>query len=240
MQEATKVYSKENKELFLSVIPGHFASDRFHVNYYIDMTNLKMRMTNAKMVAETMSKRYISKSNMSSLGSQFAGLAGNLEAMTTMNAVTKPVDTIVCMDGTEVIGSYLAEEFTKVGVHTENKHKTYYVVSPEFDHAGQMVVRDNIKPMINGKHVLVVLASAMSGNTIAKALRGIKSYGGIVEGISVIFTNNVTEVEGHPVYAVFSQEDLPNFKLSDPENCEDCKAGKKLDAIVNSYGYEEL
>ena len=102
-----------------------------------------------------------------------------------------------------------------------------------------MVVRNNIKPMIKGRNVLVVLASAMSGHTISKAIGTILAYGGKVTGLSVIFAN-IQEVDGYPVHGVFTHEDLPNFKLSDPNDCEDCKAGIKLDAVVNSYGYEML
>ena len=43
--EIMKVKSKVDSNIELSVTPGHFSSDRFHVNYYIDMSNLKMRMS---------------------------------------------------------------------------------------------------------------------------------------------------------------------------------------------------
>ena len=66
-----------------------------------------------------------------------------------------------------------------------------------------------------------------------------ESYGGILEGISVIFAA-VNEIDGYPVNAVFDSSDLPDFRLSEPENCPDCKNGIKLDAIVNSYGYTKL
>ena len=127
----------------------------------------------------------------------------------------------------------------KNGVQTSTKHKSFYVVTPEFDNTGQMVVRKNIQPMIQGRNVLVVLASAMSGRTISKAIGTILAYGGKVRGLSVIFAN-VNEVEGYTVNGVFTHEDLPNFKLSDPNDCDDCKAGKKLTAVVNSYGYSLL
>ena len=143
------------------------------------------------------------------------------------------------MDGCEAIGAYIAKELSEVGFATTNTHKTTYILTPEFDSTGQMVVRENIKPMLKGKHVLVVLATAMSGHTIAKSLRCISSYGGIVEGISCIFSA-ISEIEGHPVNSVFEASDLEGFKLSEPDNCPDCKAGVKLDAIVNSYGYTVL
>jgi len=42
------------------------------------------------------------------------------------------IDTIVCMEGTDVIGAYLADELTKEGFLSTNAHKTMYVVHPEF------------------------------------------------------------------------------------------------------------
>ena len=36
MKEQIRIPSKENDKLVLKVTPGHFSSDRFHVNYYID------------------------------------------------------------------------------------------------------------------------------------------------------------------------------------------------------------
>ncbi len=238
MKDPIKIYSKENDKLYLKVTPGHFASDRFHVNYYIDMTTLKMRMSMAEEVAKTMSNRYISRVNLTT-NNRLLSLAGNVQDMMKQSAIATPVDTIICMDGCEVIGAYLAKELTKAGVQSSNKHKSFYVITPEFDSAGQMVVRENIKPMIQGKNVLVVLASAMSGRTIAKSIRCITSYGGKLMGISVIFSN-VDNVEGYPVHSVFSKEDLPDFRLSDPKECPDCEDSVPLDAIVNSYGYSEL
>ena len=44
MGQATKIYAKDNDKLALTVTKGHFSSDRFHVNYYIDMTSLTRRL----------------------------------------------------------------------------------------------------------------------------------------------------------------------------------------------------
>ena len=232
--ETMKIKSKVDSNIELDVMPGHFSSDRFHVNYYIDMSNLKMRMSEAKKVAAAMAKQYIKKVNI-----QIQYNSGLIEvgSLADMSANVKPIDTIICMDGCEVIGAYLAEELTNAGIPSRTAHNSMYVITPEFDNRGQMVVRPNIKDMIRGRNVLVVLASAMSGRTITKAIGTILAYGGKVTGLSVIF-GNVDKVDGYPVYSVFSQDDLPNFKLSQPEDCPDCKAGKKLTAVVNSYGYE--
>ena len=235
MGQATKIYAKDNEKLALTVTKGHFSSDRFHVNYYIDMTTLKMRQSNAEAVAKAMVKKYINRVGLS----KSFGISEEMLRQSEAFASKKTIDTIICMDGCEVIGAYVAQELSNAGFNTINTHKTSYVISPEFDSAGQMVVRENIKPMLKGKHVLVVLASAMSGHTIEKSLRCIESYGGIVEGISVIF-GVVSEIEGHPVNAGVSVEDIPDFRLSDPHDCPDCKNNVKLDAIVNSYGYTPL
>lgn len=236
MGKAVKIYSKDHPALALKVTKGHFSSDRFHINYYIDMTDLKMRQRNAEEVAKAIVEKYVKRVTLTPV----IGLASEaMNQMAATNATKAPIDTIICMDGCEAIGAYIAKELSEVGFATTNTHKTTYILTPEFDSTGQMVVRENIKPMLKGKHVLVILATAMSGHTIAKSLRYISSYGGIVEGISCIFSA-ISEIEGHPVNSVFDASDLDGFKLSEPDNCPDCKAGVKLDAIVNSYGYTVL
>ena len=56
------------------------------------------------------------------------------------------VDTIVCMDGTEVVGAYLAQEFEKRGFRNTNLHDTIYVVTPEYNANNQLIFRDNTIP----------------------------------------------------------------------------------------------
>ena len=237
MGKPTKIFAKDNPEVALKVTKGHFSSDRFHINYYIDMTSLKMRRKDAQEVAKAMVSRYVSRVNLPVGNISLA--TGDMQQLMASLATKTPIDTIICMDGCEVIGTYVASELSSIGVTTFNSHHTSYIITPEFDSTGQMVVRDNIRPMLKDKHVLVVLATAMSGRTIAKSIRCINSYGGIIEGISVIFSA-VDEIDGYPVNSVFGVSDLPDFRLSDPKDCEDCKNGVKLDAIVNSYGYTVL
>lgn len=86
------------------------------------------------------------------------------------NVMDKPIDTIVCLDGCEVIGAFLASELSRAGVLSTNAHKTIYVVTPEFNSNGQMIFRDNLKPEIYGKNVLLLLASATTGKLSATAL----------------------------------------------------------------------
>ena len=58
-----------------------------------------------------------------------------------------------------VIGAFLAEEFEKEDMASTNRHETIYVVSPEMNSNNQLLFRDNIKPSIAGKHVILLSAS---------------------------------------------------------------------------------
>ena len=143
------------------------------------------------------------------------------------------------MDGTEVIGSYLAEELADSGIQSMNQHKAIYVVTPEFNSVGQMIFRDNLQPMIKGKHVLFLLASATTGRTIERSLECLSYYGGIVAGISAIFSANEV-IAGQTVHTLFKLTDIPEYNTYPHNQCPHCQAGKKIEAIVNSYGYSKL
>ena len=207
-----KIPSKINPKINLRVVPGHFATTHSHINYYIDMTTLKMRQKEAAEVAREMAHEY---------------------------QYSKPIDTIICMDGCEVIGSCLAEELTKNGIMSLNRHNSLYVVTPEIDSSGQMIFRDNLVHMIRGKNILLLLASATTGRTIAKSLECIKYYGGIIQGISAIFSA-AKEIYGEPVQHIFSADDIEDYQTYSPEECPFCKNKERVEAIVNSFGYSEL
>ena len=177
----TKIHSKVNPDAIIRVVPGHFATTHSHINYYVDMTIMKSRKSEAAAAAAVLAYKY---SN------------------------TTYIDSIICMDGCEVIGAYLAEKLTDSGIMSLNKHQTMYVVSPEVHTGGQLIFRDNMQMMINGKHCLLLLASATTGRTIAKALECIQYYGGIVEGVSAIFSAS-DKVNGVDVYSIFGSEDIP-------------------------------
>ena len=65
MGQETKIRARDNDKLALKVTKGHFSSDRFHINYYIDMTTLKMRQEEAEQVAKSMVKRYVNRVDLS-------------------------------------------------------------------------------------------------------------------------------------------------------------------------------
>ncbi|MBR5616403.1 MAG: orotate phosphoribosyltransferase, partial [Clostridia bacterium] len=63
----------KNRDLFLRVSEGHFATSHSHINYYIDVSAQKARLSEATAVARDLVSYY-------------------------NNTI---VDTILCLDGTE-------------------------------------------------------------------------------------------------------------------------------------------
>lgn len=149
------------------------------------------------------------------------------------------IDTIVCMEGMDVVGAFLSEELTKSGFLSMNMHKTIYVVRPEFNNNSQMIFRDNLVPMIRDKHVIILTASVTTGLSVNKAIECIQYYGGLLQGISAIFSSK-GNVNGVPIRAVFGMNDLPEYQAHDYRECPLCKEGRKLDALVNAFGYSAL
>jgi len=212
MQEMIKIPLKENPNVVLKAIPGHFITPNSHVNYYLDMTTMKSRLSEASAAAAEISRK--------------------IEASTI-------VDTIVCMDGCEIIGAYLAEELTKAGIISINYHKTIYIITPEIASSGQFVFRDNIQPMIKGKNVLLLMATATTGQTIIKATQALRYYGANISGISAVFSA-ATSSMGIPIKSLFTIKDIPDYKAYDPEGCSLCRDKKEIDAFANAYGYSTL
>lgn len=207
-----RIPSALNSNVVLRIIPGHFATTHSHINYYVDMTFLKARKSEAEGAAKILAANYNN---------------------------TTYIDTIVCMDGCEIIGAYLADELTRNGIMSINSHKTMYVVSPEVHTGGQLIFRDNMQKMIRDKHVLLVLATASTGITVKRAVECINYYGGIIEGAAALFSAT-DEVEGIKITSLFTSEDIPGYQTYHFTDCPMCKAKAKIDAIVNSYGYSKV
>lgn len=196
----------------IKVTKGHFATNHAHTNYYIDLTTIKSRVSEAQEIARALVHMYL---------------------------YDMIVDTIVCMEGTEVIGTLLAEELTKGGFLSLNAHKTIYIIKPEFNSNSQIVFKDNYRPMLAGKNVILLTATVTTGLTINKGIEGVQYYGGIIQTVSAVFST-LNEVNGIPIKSVFGKNDLPDYEYNDYRNCPICKAGKKLDALINPYGYSKL
>ena len=76
MKEGVKINHKILRNLSMRVVPGHFVTSHSHINYYFDMTTMKIRQSEASEVAKAIAQQY---------------------------SYSTIVDTIVCMDGCEVI-----------------------------------------------------------------------------------------------------------------------------------------
>ena len=202
----------KRSDLYLRVARGHFATSHSHMNYYIDITMQKTRLSEATALAQEFVATY---------------------------RYSAPVDTILCLDGTEVIGTCIANEMTKMELANMNLHQTVYIITPEHTSGSQLLFRENIAPMIKGKNVLILAASVVTGFTARGVIEAVKYYDGNVTGIASVFAT-VTECEGYPVTSVFNPKDLPDYASYDSHKCPMCREGKKIDALINSHGYSKL
>ena len=209
MEQYRKIELKNDSNVILRVTPGHFVTPYSHVNYYMDLTDMKARQREARATGEELAQQYL---------------------------ITDIVDTVLCLDNMEVVGAYLANKLTKAGVHSMNAHQTIYIATPEYDSAGQIVFRENSKHMIKGKNVLLLFASISTGGTLTKAINSVNYYGGKVMGVSSIFSA-ATKVMDMPIHYLYSPADLPDYIKYKPEECPMCRDKVPVDALCNGFGY---
>ena len=211
-QRLRDLRSKSNPKARIKIMEGHFATSHSHINMYIDMSTVKCRHNNARETAKELASRYVSNTS---------------------------VDTIICMDGTEVIGAFMAEVLADTSVYSMNTGKNISVVTPEFNQMGQMIFRDNTQRMIANQQVLLLVASATTGKTIDRAVECIEYYKGQVCGIAAIFSA-AKESHGMKIQTIFTAEDVPEYHTYSHADCPYCRNHEKIEAIVNSYGYSKL
>ena len=212
MQETIHIKSKRHPNVVLKAIPGHFVTPNSHVNYFLDMTTLKSRLSEASAAAKALSEQI---------------------------SATTIVDTIVCIDGCEIIGAFLAEDLTRAGIYSRNAHKTIYIITPEYSTSGQMMFRDNYLPMVKDKNVLLLLASATTGKTVSKAIHTLTYYGASISGICAVFSA-ANSIVGIPVNSLFTTADIPDYMTYSSEKCAMCKENKPIDAFANAFGYSRI
>lgn len=196
-------------DVTLRVARGHFATRHSHINYLIDVTAQKCSLREAEAVAEQLAERHLSN---------------------TM------VDTILCLDGTRVIGTCLARQLTQSGYCSINEGRDVYILRAETDEEGKILIRDNARHMIEGKNVLILLASLTTGTTARKGMECVTYYGGRTAGVAAIYSHRA-EMEDVPVASLFDCTDLPDYASYPPDQCPCCRRGLALDAVVNSFGY---
>ena len=196
----------------LRVARGHFATRNSHTNYFIDVTLLRSSLREAESVAQQLAQRL---------------------------RFTSTVDTILCMDGTRVIGTCLARNLVLGDGSSVDERKDIYVLQENIRSDGKIIFRDNARFMLEGKNVLVLLASVTTGNTAEKAIRCIRYYGGSVSGIAAIYSH-IKEVKGIKLESLFHTADLPDYASHTPKDCPLCRRGLEIDAVVDTFGYAKL
>ena len=182
----------ENSDVILHVKKGHFATMHSHTNYFVDVTTQKMNLAEAKAVAKELAESY--------------------RAQTI-------IDSILCIDGMEVVGTCMASELTQDHYLNINAKHPIYVMSPEYISGGhQMMFRDNHLPMLSGKNVLVLAASVTTGKSALAAMDAVAYYGGKVVGVAAIFAT-VGECDSTPVRSIFDPNDLGDYCSFKPNRC---------------------
>lgn len=195
-----RIKSRENPNLEISVFRGHFATRHSHNSHYLDITRMKHEYGMAADAAGILVQHYIYE---------------------------KQIDTIVCMDGSEVIGTFLAGRLAKNDRFAVNSGRNV------------CIFRNNLAGMVSGKNVLLLISTVNSGKTARRAMECIEYYGGSLQGIAAVFSA-IAKVDEVPVMSIFSPEDIPGYMTSLVPDCPLCRAGQKIDALANSYGFSAL
>lgn len=204
--------SKKNPKARIKIMKGHFATSHSHINTYIDMSTIKVRHNNCRETARVLAAEYVH---------------------------TTPVDTIVCLEETDTIGTFMAEQLADMSTHSLSRGNNISIVSPEYHQSGNILFRDNVQRMIKNSQVLILAPSVTTGKSVNRAIEAVEYYGGNVCGICAVFSS-VEKIHGIEVKTIFAQDDIPDYKAYAPGDCPMCKEGKHLDAIVNSFGYSKL
>lgn len=202
------IQSGKNSKVQIGVIPGHYATNHSHVNYYVDMTSIKTSMKMAKEAAQELGSTY----------------------------VNTPIDTIICLEGTEILGGFLAEYLSQAGV---NQGADISLITPELNTVYQMIFRDNTQKKIWGKQILLLISSASTGKSIGRAVDCLQYYSGKLAAIGAIFSA-IDKYKDMDVHALFTAKDLPHYDTFPANECPMCKDGGKIDALVNSFGYSKI
>jgi orotate phosphoribosyltransferase len=211
-EKAFTVSLTKNPLITMKVIPGHFTTSHFHISHYLDFNELKTNVIAAKDVARELSIPYLANTS---------------------------VDTIVCMEGTEIIGAFMAEELLQEGISVINSGKEIRILRPLSNVNGKLIFQSSMQQYIKDKDLILLVASISSGRTVQCAKECISYYGGVLAGISALF-NAYPDKDEQEIFSMFTSEDIPGYQVYSPSECTICKDGHKLEAIINSEGYTKM
>ncbi|MBR2189563.1 MAG: orotate phosphoribosyltransferase [Eubacterium sp.] len=194
----------------LNAIPGHFVTSHSHVNYFIDLTMLKASVDDSEKCAHVLASQY-----------------HQLEA----------IDTVVCLDGTGIIGTFLAKELQRN--NSSEDRKPVYVICPECAANGEMFFRDNVEPIVRGKNIVLLMATISTGTSINRGMECIQYYGGNLLNVFTVFSA-IDQKNGVPISTIFTSDDIPGYASYYRDECPYCKNNTPIDALVSSYGYSRF
>lgn len=207
------ITSDRNDRVFIHAMPGHFISSNNHINYYIGTSDIKHNHNVSVDAAMLLAERF--------------------------NSEDTEIDTVLCLFETQSLGAYLAHELARPNMLRPNPAQNVYVVGSEYDAAGNLIFRDNLRRMIRSKNVVILISCITSGRTVARAMESVAYYGGKVVGIASAFSA-VESVEGVKVNTIFNLDDIPHYLAYPAHDCPLCQQGIAVDAISNGYGYSKL
>ena len=145
MSDVYTVTCPRNDNVFIHLMAGHFISSSNHINYYIGTSDVKHNHAVSVDTAMLLSEYY--------------------------NTNDISVDTVLCLYETQALGAYLAHELARPNMLSPNPSQSVYTVGSEYDAAGNLIFRDNLRRMINGKNVVVLISCITSGRTVERELR---------------------------------------------------------------------
>ena len=141
------IRSRENPNLELIAFHGHFATRHSHNSHYLDITRLKHEYSLAHDTALALANHYIYE--------KYAKIPR-------------------CRSHRELEEYTLARQLTQKILFSVNNNVSICVVTPEYDSNGQLLFRENLVPMIQGKNALLLISTVNSGKTARRALECIQ------------------------------------------------------------------
>lgn len=212
MEKYFIISSPENPQITVEATAGHYATSSSHVSHFLDFTKLRHNSFAAQNVAEELARPYVS---------------------------SEWVDTVICMDGTEVIGAYFVEELSESGSMILNQDHEINIITPASSVSGQLIFQPNYQDMIKNKNIILLLSTVSSGKTLYRAIDCLSYYGGNLIGVSALFSA-VDTYKNYDVHSVFTPKDIPGYRSFSPSACEMCRENIRLNAIINENGYMNL
>ena len=92
------IKSREANDLKLTAYHGHFVTRHSHNSHYLDITRMKHECAMANIAAASLANHYVYE---------------------------KEIDTVVCLDGSEVIGTFLARQLSQKNLFSLSSEKRF-------------------------------------------------------------------------------------------------------------------